>query len=95
MEITEAELDALIDRKLSEKKKANARNPKWYELKEEISDYVDKRASKNKSATKAWALRDAINGIIRFKVDCRNVSSMNDEQVEEARRIFQLLKSNI
>lgn len=30
-----------------------------------------------------------------IKVDCKNVSSMNDEQVKEARRIFLLLKSNI
>lgn len=95
MEITEEQLEALIDRKLSERAAINIRNMAWKNLREEIDTFCEERVKTNELAKRSGSLRDAISTLIRFNVDCRNVSSINDEQAEKARQLFEAIKNFI
>ncbi|ASN59798.1 hypothetical protein CG419_03795 [Latilactobacillus curvatus] len=95
MEITEAQLEALIDRKLAERLATNIRNMAWKSLREEIDAFCEKRVKTNVIAKRSGSLRDAISTLIRFNVDCRNVASIDDEQADKARELFESIKGFI
>lgn len=95
MEITEAQLEALIDKKLSERAAVNNRNAAWKSLREEINAFCEERVKTNEIAKRSGSLRDAISALIRFNVDCRNVASIDDEQADKARELFESIKGFI
>lgn len=97
MEITEEQLEALIDKKLQEKgvKPNRPFNSEWRKLKQEINDYSNNVSEKNKFAKHAWTFSEAFNVMIRFHLDIKSVTQITEEQAPEARKLFEQLKQLI
>jgi len=68
------------------------RNTAWTPLKNEISDFINNNYGKN---PKAYSLDTAIKTIIRFHLGVSNVYQINDDNIVEARKMFELLKAHI
>ncbi|AUI78161.1 MULTISPECIES: hypothetical protein [Lactiplantibacillus] len=90
-EMVQSEVNAAIAAKSLAPVKAR-RNIAWMELKNDISKFVNEKYGKN---PKAYSLSDAVKTIIRFHLGVSNVYQINESNIDEARRIFELLKANI
>lgn len=98
MEITQEQLHEMVQSEVNAAIAAKslapvkARNTAWMELKNDISKFVNEKYGKN---PKAYSLSDAVKTIIRFHLGVSNVYQINESNIDEARRIFELLKANI
>lgn len=61
----------------------------------DIEKWNEERVKTNEIAKRSGSLRDAISTLIRFNVDCRNVASIDDEQADKARELFESIKGFI
>ncbi|MDO7805270.1 hypothetical protein Q7Q91_09805 [Lactiplantibacillus pentosus] len=98
MEVTQEQLHEMVQSEVNAAIAAKslvpvkAKNTAWMELKNDISKFVNEKYGKN---PKAYSLSDAVKTIIRFHLGVSNVYQINESNIDEARRIFELLKANI
>lgn len=98
MEVTQEQLHEMVQSEVNAAIAAKslapvkARNTAWMVLKNDISKFVNEKYGKN---PKAYSLSDAVKTIIRFHLGVSNVYQINESNIDEARRIFELLKANI
>ncbi|AXH04291.1 hypothetical protein [Lactiplantibacillus plantarum] len=98
MEVTQEQLHEMVQLEVNAAIAAKSlapsktRNTAWMELKNYISKFVNEKYGKN---PKAYSMSDAVKTIIRFRLDVPNVYQINESNIDEAHRIFELLKANI
>ncbi|MSE20890.1 hypothetical protein GKC44_06435 [Lactobacillus parabuchneri] len=93
-ELHQTQAELADTRRELDKVKQNApksrRSGEWQKLRKEINEYVN--SLDGKTAGRTWALIDAINTVIRFHVNIRNVNQINETNIDEARKTFEALK---
>lgn len=98
MEVTEEQLDQLIDQKVNAKLESMTNKPKrplkWAKLSNDIQDYT-KRKYDHDHKTNSYKVASAINTIIRFHLGIKNVYQVNERNIDEARKTFEVLKTII
>ena len=71
----------------------SSRSGEWQALRKEIREYVN--SLDGKKVGREWSLTDAINTVIRFHVNVKNVSQIDETNIDEARKTFEALKKII
>lgn len=94
MEITEEELERLVELRMAAKnqqpaKKQKELNPEAFRFKHEVRDWAMTQSNK---LGHTYHLQDSLNSILRFRLGIRTVAVLKDEQVPEARKIFEQYK---
>lgn len=98
MEVTQEQLHEMVQSEVNAATAAKslapvkARNTAWMELENDILKFVNGKYGKN---PKAYSLSDAVKTIIKFHLGVANVYQINETNIDEARRIFELIKANI
>ena len=77
---------------LKENNLSKSHNTAWTPLRDEINTFIRDKYGKNPHA---YALSDAVRTIIRFHLGVSNVQQINEDNIDEAKRIFELLKANV
>lgn len=95
MEVTEEQLNQLVDKAVENKLATMVNRPKrqrpWNGISDEIEDHLS-----HYGQPKAYQLKTAINTILRLKLDVSNVYQISSEsQIEEARDVVEQLKKII
>ncbi len=67
----------------------------WPGLKEDIRIYCLSKDDSDQNNVKAYSLQTAIYTIIRFSLGISNVSSINQSNIDDARKVFEALKTVI
>ncbi|WP_268914049.1 hypothetical protein [Lentilactobacillus sp. SPB1-3] len=67
----------------------------WPGLKDEIRIYCLSKDDSDINNVKAYSLQTAIYTIIRFSLGISNVSSINQSNIDDARKVFEELKGVI
>ncbi|MCD2257394.1 hypothetical protein FHQ08_11925 [Lactobacillus sp. CC-MHH1034] len=89
MEVTEEQLDRLIEKKLNERR--NHASPAVLEFKEEIKNWA-KEQSNNTQVSYSAAL-NTINGVIRMKLkNIRSMSGLSDSDLPVAKQAMKELR---
>lgn len=91
MEVSKEELQQMISEAVKKEvdEKKSSRSAAWNGLRKEINDYI---GNIDQEKIRPWSLKDAINAVIRYKLQIRNVSSIDETNVDQARQVFEEMK---
>lgn len=84
------EIAQMVINLLDERKKIKIINPNWSNLSKEIENYCKRQEEINSGSW--YTLQSKIFGVIRAALNVSQVKFMTNEQVIQARKVFEFIK---